>query len=110
MLRAGALPAPLIILEKSWGQGLAQTDGLENLWLSVSLLPFICYLLSAFGSLAVLAWQSTSFLSLLYVCNNPYLARKCRVVPTMGIAVDTNVLVLNVSVRNWARGAQQSLP
>ena len=116
LLRAGALPAPLTIIEeRTVGAGLGQ-DSIENgiraAWigsLAVIVFMFATYgLFGLFANIAV-AFNVAMILGILSLLNATLtLPGICGIVLTVGIAVDSNVLIYE-RIREEVRAGRSAL-
>ena len=116
LLRAGALPAPLTIIEeRTVGPGLGQ-DSIENgmraAWigsLAVILFMFATYgLFGLFANLAVMINVAMIFGVLSLLNATLTLPGICGIVLTVGIAVDSNVLIYE-RIREEVRAGRTAL-
>jgi preprotein translocase subunit SecD len=116
LLRAGALPAPLTIIEeRTVGPGLGQDsieNGLRAAWigsLAVIIFMFATYgLFGLFANIAV-AINVAMILGILSLLNATLtLPGICGIVLTVGIAVDSNVLIYE-RIREEVRAGRSAL-
>jgi preprotein translocase subunit SecD len=112
LLRAGALPAPLTVLEeRSVGPGLG-SDSIEagKIATVIGLVAVIAFIVASYGSFGVIATLALFFnivllVALLSLLNATLtLPGIAGIVLTMGMAVDANVLIFERIREELARG------
>ena len=109
LLRAGALPAPLVVLEeRSVGPGLG-SDSIEagKLATMIGLVAVVAFIIASYGSFGVIATVALMINIVLLVAALSLLNATLTlpgiagIVLTMGMAVDANVLILSGSGKNF---------
>ena len=116
LLRAGALPAPLTIIEeRTVGAGLGQDSidkGMRAAWigsLAVIIFMFVTYgLFGLFANIAVMINVAMIFGILSLLNATLTLPGICGIVLTVGIAVDSNVLIYE-RIREEVRAGRSAL-
>ena len=116
LLRAGALPAPLTIIEeRTVGAGLGQDSiesGMRAAWIgSIAVIVFMFATYGLFGLFAnvAVAFNVAMILGILSLLNATLtLPGICGIVLTVGIAVDSNVLIYE-RIREEVRAGRSAL-
>ena len=116
LLRAGALPAPLTIIEeRTVGAGLGQDSiekGIRAAWIgSIAVIVFMLATYGLFGLFAniAVAFNVAMILGILSLLNATLtLPGICGIVLTVGIAVDSNVLIYE-RIREEVRAGRTAL-
>ena len=112
MLRAGALPAPLVVLEeRSVGPGLG-SDSIEagKLATMIGLVAVVAFIIASYGSFGVIATVALMINIVLLVAALSLLNATLTlpgiagIVLTMGMAVDANVLIFERIREELSRG------